>query len=216
MRNSIVATAVTLAGERGWQAVTMTELAERAGVPLDEVYRHFPTRTAVLTGFGRMVDETVLAGGPADMSESPRDRLFDVLMRRFDVLAEHRAGVVAMLQGLRADPVGVLAELPQFKLSMAWMLETAGIATHGLLGPLKVRALGLIYLLVLREWMVDESPDMSHTMKALDTRLHQADQLVNTIERGPRFGPFGGRPAGEAGEAWGEGQNGTGPEPPPL
>lgn len=184
LADHLVKCALSLAGEQGWRAVTLRDVAERGEVTLDAVYRRFPDKMALLKGLGRMVDAAVLAGGHADMDEPPRDRLFDVLMRRFDVLAEYRDGVRAVLEDLRMDPIGAAAELPELTLSMRWMLEAAGIPCRGVMGAVRVRALAVLYLLVLRVWINDDSPDMARTMKELDNRLRQAEQLANTFDRG--------------------------------
>lgn len=186
----LVRCALDLAGTQGWRTVTLRDVAERADVSLDAVYRRFPDKLALLRGLGRMVDAKVLASGPTDMSEPSRDRLFDVLMRRFDVLAEHRQGVQSVLQDLRMDPISVLAELPELSLSMRWMMEAAGIPASGLIGAAKVRALSVLYILVLRVWLTDDSPDMARTMKELDARLKQAEQLANTFDRPGSGGPW--------------------------
>ena len=62
--DTIIAAALDLAGARGWDAVTMTEIAAAAEVPLAETARLFPDKGAVLDGLGRMVDAAMLAGGP--------------------------------------------------------------------------------------------------------------------------------------------------------
>ena len=65
---------------------------------------------------------------------------------------------------------------------MRWMLEAAGMPPRGLIGEIKVRALGAIWLDVLRVWAKDDSPDLAQTMKSLDKRLGQAEQWANTFE----------------------------------
>lgn len=183
LADHLVKCALELAGTQGWRSVTLRDVAEKGEVSLDAVYRRFPDRMALLKGLGRMVDAAVLAGGQADMDEPPRDRLFDVLMQRFDVLSAYRDGVRSVLEDLRMDPVSALAELPELALSMRWMLEAAGIPSSGVFGAVKVRALAVLYLLVLRVWVNDDSPDMALTMKELDSRLRQAEQLANTFGR---------------------------------
>lgn len=184
----IVKSALDLAAERGWRTLTLLDIAERAGIPLDALYANFPSKSAILHGIGGMVDRTVLAGGPADPEEPPRDRLFEIMMRRFDTLAAHREGVLAILREMRMEPLTVLAHLPSLAVSMRWMLEAAALPTTGLLGEARVRGLGLVYVLVLRVWMTDESPDMATTMRELDSRLRQAEQLANTFDRIPTPG----------------------------
>jgi AcrR family transcriptional regulator len=182
--NHIVTTAVDLAGEKGWRALTLAEVAQAARVPVSALYRHCPTKPDLLAGFSRMIDQTVLSEGLPGPDDSPRDRLFDLLMRRFDVLSGHRAGIKAILRDLRFDPLAALLQARQLELSMRWTLQSAGISTHGLLGRARVQALGLLYGLVLRAWEQDDSPDLDHTMKALDQRLRQAEQWENTFGRG--------------------------------
>jgi AcrR family transcriptional regulator len=196
--SNIIKTALDLAAERGWRDLTLAEISAGSGVALPELYRHFPSKSAILDGFARSVDEAMLADGPADPADTARDRLFDLLMRRFDALQVHRDGLNAIARELRRDPIGALSHLPQLERSMRWTLEAAGLDAGGLLGLARVRVLGLLYLSVLRVWQKDDTSDMARTMKALDGRLGQLEQLANTVERGGRRrrGPPTGEPAG--------------------
>ncbi|MEQ8964259.1 MAG: TetR/AcrR family transcriptional regulator [Azospirillaceae bacterium] len=193
----LLRTALDIAAESGWDAVGPHAVAERAGVDLVEVYRHYPDRDAFLTGLSRWVDEQMLSRADVEESEAPRDRLFEVMMSRFDALGEMREGVIAVLDGLRRDPAGAARLLPAVERSMRWALEAAGMPPQGLIGRAKVKALGLIYLDLLRTWSRDDSPDLAHTMKAVDKRLNQAEQFANTFERRAP----GRRRGGEAGPA---------------
>jgi len=121
-------------------------------------------------------DAGVLAETPAaEPDESARDRLFDVLMRRFDALKPHRAALKAIARGLASDPPTALCSAPAFLRSMTWMLEAAGLSSTGIRGRLRVRALALMYLCVLRVFVEDDSEDLAKTMAALDRRLRQAE-----------------------------------------
>ncbi|MEM7442101.1 MAG: hypothetical protein AAF414_02100 [Pseudomonadota bacterium] len=185
----VIKTALTLAGEEGWSAVSLASVATAAKLPVAEVHRVIPDRQAILTGIGRLVDDAVLAEGSADPDDGPRDRLFDVMMRRFDLLQDHRAGILAVMEGLRREPLSALCQGPALERSMKLMLDLAGMSAKGLIGMAKVRVLALIYLDIVRVWRGDDTEDMAKTMKALDKRLEQAEQLANTFERGrPRRG----------------------------
>ncbi|MGO4124079.1 TetR/AcrR family transcriptional regulator [Inquilinus sp. YAF38] len=200
--NHIVTTAVDLAAEKGWRALTLSDVAQAARVPMSALYRHCPTKPALLAGFSRMIDQAVLSEGLPSADESPRDRLFDLMMRRFDVLSAHRAGVKAILRDLRRDPLATLLQARQLELSMRWTLQSAGISTAGLLGRARVQALCLVYGLVLRTWEQDDSPELDRTMKALDQRLRQAEQWQNTFgrRRGARRTEQPAQPAASAGQ----------------
>ena len=83
----IIDTAIKLAGEKGWQATTMADIAARGKFRWLKSAAYLPARHEILKGFTRQIDEAVLSVGPeGDESETQRDRLFDVMMRRFDAL----------------------------------------------------------------------------------------------------------------------------------
>ena len=183
----VLAAALSLAAEQGWRNVTMPEVAVRAALPLPDLYQYASSKAALLDRMGQMVDERVLAGGEADPEENVRDRLFDLLMRRFDALNEHRQGFRAILEDLRRDPPLALCQLMNLRRGMGWTLEMAGLSADGVRGALRLRALGVVYLLVLRTWLDDDTEDMARTMATLDRRLRQAEQMADMIERGPRM-----------------------------
>ncbi len=190
--DKIVAAALAAAAETGWSAMTLADVAVRADVDLAVVSRHFGSKPAILDGLSRMTDAAMLAGGPTDPADPPRDRLFDAIMRRFDVLTAHRDGVIAVVKALGRDPALAASRLPGLARSMRWTLELADLPPQGLLGEARVRGLGLLYLLVLRDWMGDDSSDLARTMAALDKRLNQAEQIAGMLQRTNR------KPAPEA------------------
>ena len=184
---ALVASAFSLAAERGWSAVSVAQAARDADLPLDRARRRFPARGVVLLRFGSLADQAALA--LATNEGSPRDRLFDILMRRIDFLQRHRPGVLALLRHLPADPPLALALAAANLCSMGWMLEGAGITSRGLHGRLRGKALLAVWLWTLRAWQRDESEDLSATMAALDQALLRAGQAEDWL---------GGRRGGEA------------------
>ena len=175
-RDRILDAALALAEREGWRKASLGAIAQEAGVPLHEFYTEFRSRAAILSAVMRRTDAAVLAGtttGGDD--ESPRDRLFDVLMRRFDAMKPHRGALRAIARDLGSDPPTALCSAPAFLRSMAWMLEAAGRSSAGIRGRLRVHALGVLYLCVLRTFVDDDSEDLARTMAALDRRLTQAE-----------------------------------------
>jgi AcrR family transcriptional regulator len=187
-RDRILDAALTLAEREGWRNAPLGAIAAEAGVPLNELYSQFRSRAAILSGLMARTDAEVLAQAPpADSDESPRDRLFEVLMRRFEALKPHRAALKAIARDLAVDPPTALCGAPAFLRSMAWMLEAVGVSTAGIRGRLRVRALALLYLCVLRVFVADDSGDLAKTMAALDRRLRQAEPWLGL--GGFRWGP---------------------------
>lgn len=175
--------------ETGWFALRPALVAEAAGVPLDRARRLFPTKADLLTGLAQAIDEEVLSEGLADPNEPARDRLFEVMMRRMDALQDRRPVIEALFEQLARDPATALHHLLSVPNSMAWMLQAARIDANGLEGRLKARALMVVYALVLRVWLQDDTDDMDPTMKALDERLKFTEELANSFLPSVRTGP---------------------------
>ena len=178
-RDRIVDAALALIAARGWRNVSLAAVANEANLPILEVYRCFPSRTAILCGLLRRVDEAVLAA-PLDTEpeEKPRDRVFDLLMRRFDALYSHRAALVALRRDLATDPCTALALSQTLLRSIRLMLDAAEIVSHGVGGAIAVRLTAACYLAAAHTWSRDESPDLAPTMAALDRRLRGIERWL--------------------------------------
>jgi len=171
-RNRIIDAALACIARQGWRRLSLADIAAEAGTSVLQVYHVFSSKTAILCGFFRRIDEAVLAA-PLDSApdERPRDRVFDLLMRRFDALTPYRAAIEALGRELPTDPLAALAAGAGLLRSMRWMLEAAGISGEGLGGAVAVKLTAAAYLATLRTWLRDESADLAPTMAALDRRL---------------------------------------------
>jgi len=164
---------------RGWRRVSLAAIADEAELPILQVYRLFPSRTAVLCGFMRRVDEAALAAPlDAEADERPRDRLFDLLMRRFDALTPHRGFIAALRRDLPSDPLTAAALAGAGLCSMRLMLDAAGITSHGIGGVVAVKLTAASYLAAVHTWSRDESPDLAPTMATLDRRLRGIERWL--------------------------------------
>jgi AcrR family transcriptional regulator len=170
--------ALELAATRRWMEISLAEIAGQAGLKLSEIYPVAPNKAALLAAFARRIDAAVLSEDLEGLEDSPaRDRLFDVMMRRFDALEPYREAVGNILADAWAEPLAALGGLPQLGRSMAWMLEAAGIPTEGWRGLLRVQGLVGIYVATLRVWLRDDSLDKSKTMAQLDSYLRRVEGL---------------------------------------
>ena len=181
---ALIGSAFSLAGRAGWAEVSVVAAARDAGLKLDRARTRFADTNAILLRFGQHADALALA----DSLESgpTRERLFDVLMRRFDALQANRAGVLALLRDLPGSPARALMLAAATGQSMAWMLEAAGVSTSGVRGAIAVQGLTGVWLYTLRAWRTDESADLSGTMAALDRALARAEQAAGWVGHGSR------------------------------
>jgi ubiquinone biosynthesis protein COQ9 len=170
--HTLIAAAFRLAADTGWARLTIADAAREAGLPLAEARTRFPGKAALLRRFGAMVDQAALSG---DQGEGPvRERLFDLLMSRFDAMKPHRDGLRALLRALPREPATALALACATRRSMRWMLQAAGVSTAGVRGELRVRGLIAVWLWAVRAFERDDTEDLAPTMAALDTALGRA------------------------------------------
>jgi len=173
-REKVVDALMALAAERTWAEISMADVADRAGLSLAQFRDAFPSKGAVLAGFSRRIDRIVLDETPDDLAgESAKDRLFDVLMRRFDAMKPYKAALVHIDAWAMRDPPA-LVEINRLAInSLRFMLEAAGESSEGPLGAVKLQGLVLVWLRTFHVWLDDESDDSARTMAALDHELEQ-------------------------------------------
>ena len=174
-----------LIADKGFAQVSLREVAESAGLGVAELYRLYPDKVALAAAFMARIDAEVLAGTPkqSDPEETARDRLFDVLMRRYDVLRPHRAALAAIRRAGTRDPLLAIELGPALRRSMAAMLEAASLPSEGLSGALRQNGLLAIHYAVSRVFDRDETTDLSKTMAALDGRLKMAERWAQLFEK---------------------------------
>jgi AcrR family transcriptional regulator len=174
-----------LIAEKGFANVALRDVAEAAGLGFAELYRLYPGKVSLVAAFVRRIDAQVLAGTPSstDAEETARDRLFDVMMRRYDALKPHCAALRAIRRAALRDPILTLAMGPAMRRSMAAMLEAAAIPSEGLSGALRQNGLLAIHSAVSRVFDRDETTDLSKTMAALDGRLKTAERWSQLFDR---------------------------------
>ena len=179
----IDATLARVASE-GWRHLSLATIADAAELPIVRVYRTFGSKQAILRGLYRRVDAAALAEPPpAEPAERPRDRLFDLLMRRFDTLQRYKPALEVLGRELPGDPVTVICAGASLLRSMRWMLEATNISTGGFRGELAVKLTAAAYLSTMRVWQHDDSPDLARTMAALDTRLRRIERWLAPTDR---------------------------------
>ena len=101
---------MALLAEKRFEDIGFAEIARRAGVSLAELRGKYASKIEMLAAYMREVDRAVLAGIDADMAdEPPRERLFDVLMRRLDIARADKAAVRSLQRSAPLNPGLALA-----------------------------------------------------------------------------------------------------------
>jgi AcrR family transcriptional regulator len=190
----LVLLAFELVAERGWHRLSFGDLARRADAPLAKVYALLPDRAALLPALGRRLDAQMLGLPLAELDGmTPRERVFELVMRRFDAMAPYKPGLRVLARAAPCEPGLVCAAACNLDRLGRWLLDAAGTTDGRLLDAVARRLLAAIYVRAFHVWLDDDSPDLARTLAELDRRLQQAESLAGWV-RGLRRGR--GEPAG--------------------
>jgi AcrR family transcriptional regulator len=174
---------MALLAEHRFEQIGLAEVAGRAGIQLSQLRAEFGSTLAILAAHIKEIDRAVLAGGDADMAEeSARERLFDVLMRRLEVLGPYKDAVRSIMCSARRNPGLAFALNAMAVRSQHWMLEAAGISASGPRGALRAQGAALMFARVLSVWIDDEDEGLDRTMAALDRGLSSAERWAGFVD----------------------------------
>jgi AcrR family transcriptional regulator len=195
-RERVIRAFMDLLAEKPFERIGRAEIAARAGVSLAQLRGAFVSPLAILAAHAKEIDREVLAGGDADMAEEPpRQRLFDVLMRRLEALEPDKAALRSLMHSAACSPGLALALNGIALRSQQWMLTAADINASGAKGVLRAQGLALLFAQVVRTWLDDEDPGLARTMAELDRGLASGERWVQLLDdlcclvpspRGPR------------------------------
>jgi AcrR family transcriptional regulator len=182
-RDKIVAALLALLADKSFETIGLADVAARAGVSLAQLRDEFASTLAIIAAHVKATDRAVLAEDTSDMAEEPeRERLFDVLMRRLEILAPHRDAVRSLLRSARRNPPLAMALNRLAVRSQQWMLTAAGIGAAGPRGMMRAQGLAMLFASVLRTWVNDDDPGLARTMAALDRALGRGQRFVGLMD----------------------------------
>jgi len=122
-RARLVAAAREGLAEEG-SGASLERVAARAGVGIGTLYRHFPTREALIAAvFDAQLDEWLTAARAAAASDDPWQGLCDYLGRTLELQAAHRALHEVFLQNLPGDQFAGARE--EIRCQLERLLERA-------------------------------------------------------------------------------------------
>jgi AcrR family transcriptional regulator len=189
-RDKIIDAFFALLAEKAIENIEYAEIAARAGVPLAALRNEFGSKFAIVAAYVKAVDRKVLEGGDADMAEEPpRERLFDVLMRRLEELSPDQVALRSLMRSARRHPSLAMALNALAVRSQQWMLTAANISAAGPGGMVRAQGLALLFAGVLRIFVYDEDEGLSKTMAALDRALGRGQRWSEFLDDVCQFIP---------------------------
>lgn len=193
-RTRAVDALMALAGESRWDSITLNEIATKAEMSLADLRDLFPSKGAMLGGFIRRIDRQILEHPAEDLAADPaRDRVLDLMIRRFDALKPYRAALRNIHRAFRSDVMGLAALNSQALNSWRYLLASADIDTDGPLGFLRLQGAILVFARIFPVFLDDEGEELPRTMAALDRELKRGEWVLRRAEGVQRLmAPFQG------------------------
>ena len=141
IRRDLARAALSLAGVKPWREVTLATLAHAAARPISDFYGASLGEAVdcVEEAFDRAIADNM---DQLDPGQSVRDRLFELIMRRFEAMEPHRAAVLAMEHGVDRDPTLMAAAHQRHVRCARWVLALAGLEADGMTGQARAQGLG--------------------------------------------------------------------------
>ena len=189
-REKIIAALMALLGEKRFEEIGFGDIAARAGLTLATCRAEFGSTLAVFAAHMKELDRKVLASASGDMAEEPpRERLFDVLMRRIESMAPYREAVRSLLKSAQCNPGLAFALNALAVRSQTWMLTAADIDAAGPRGMIRAQGLAMLFASVLRTWVDDDDEGLARTLAALDRALARGQRWSGMLDDLCRFSP---------------------------
>ena len=176
IRRDLARAALAIATASAWRTLTLLDLARASGRPVSDFYG---------ASMGEAVDcveeafDRAISGDleTLDASQTVRDRLFDLIMKRFEAMEPHRAAILAMEAGVDRDPILLAAPHQRHVRCARWVLALAGLEADGMTGNARAQGLGVIIGQARGAWRGDDAGDFTKTMASLDKNLRRAEEM---------------------------------------
>ena len=184
IRPKVVAAALPLAATRGWDHVTIEDIATESGIAQKSITAVFDDIWDILGYVLQDIADKTKAEVGDYLTDDWRENTMEILMTRFDLAQDHRAAFKRLPRDLAKHPRTMRRLARRFYRTMRDMLLLAGFPAEDL-NPATIGAFGVLYMSVVDTWSKDETPDMSRTMAAIDKRLGYFEHVAGYLARLP-------------------------------
>jgi AcrR family transcriptional regulator len=183
--DAVVDAALALAARMPWQNVTLSDIAAEAGLGLAALRKLVASKAHILAQFSRRVDAMLLEALAGETLEGEaHDRLFDVIMRRLELLEPWRPALKSILAAGPDDPIAVAAGALNAMDGQRWLMEAAGIAMprDAIAQGVRLAGLAFVQQRTMRVWVEDDDPGHARTMAVLDRALRDGATWLSRLD----------------------------------
>jgi ubiquinone biosynthesis protein COQ9 len=164
--------AFALAERKPWHEITMADIARQSGLSISALMRNVESRAAILRDFSRDIDAAMLLVFEKYPPEGEaHDRLFDVIIKRLEIMQPYRSVIGSVMKRRVGDPGEAAVMLQSFAVTIGWIATAAKVEEEPAWRSLGKIGLGRAYIKAISAWVRDDDPGLSRTMAALDRAL---------------------------------------------
>jgi AcrR family transcriptional regulator len=164
--------AFALAERKPWHEITIAAIAQQSGFSISALMRDVESKAAILRDFSRDIDRSMLLVFEKYPPEGEaHDRLFDVIIKRLEIMQPYRPVISSVMKRRVGDPGDAAVMLQSLAVTVGWIAAAARVEEEPAWGSWGKIGLGRAYLKALSAWIGDDDPGLSRTMAALDRSL---------------------------------------------
>jgi len=197
-RDRILAAALELFRERGFEATTMRDVATAAGVATGAAYYYFRSKHDLVMAFYEQTAREMAAELPAELAatKSLERRVRRIIETQLERFTPHRRFLTALIHSA-SDPANPLSPFGEEtkairEQAIDWFRRAIDGAAESVpkdLAPLLPTLFWLYQMGVIAFWMYDRSPGQKRTTALLDGTLDLMIKLLR-ISRLPLMSPL--------------------------
>ena len=165
--------------KKSWSSMSMAIIKKKSA--LSSFDRIIKSKTDLLKNINKYFDYVLSLEIKNLEKSSKKDMIFEIIMMRFDILQQHRQAINSIYINLKKNPKDLVFLLPDILHSIMLIFKYAKIDTKGIVGPLKIKGVFIIYISTFFTWKKDNSDSLEKTMTSLDDYLNRADSILKFI-----------------------------------
>ncbi len=167
--------ALKLLAKMAWRDLNLMQVARAAKVPAANLQTIAPDKPALLGLILRRIGGETARRYRRDSASDTRDRLLDVALVAFETLKPRKAAIRSLYDGLKRDPLMLIAGRAEIIAAANWLLTLAEADTGAAL-PARALVLAGILARGVPVWLEDDK-QMTRTMAQLDGDLRRGETL---------------------------------------
>ena len=159
--------------KNSWEKITLLKVLEK------QKDKSIKNKNDLLININRYFDFILKQNLVKLEKSTTKDMLFEVFMARLDILNIHRKSTKNIIRYLLTHPQKSLKLLPSFIESIILIATLSDIDVEGIQGVVKIKAIFILYIVIIFTWYNDETVSLEKTMTTLDKYLTNIDKFIS-------------------------------------